>query len=89
MGRMGRKERQKDSIGVAKVDKIGCYMAAVAVKQQKTPSTARFLFSIAIEHLGEPGKPKIVVRPSRRRMGDENLVLLRHIVVNPARLNAG
>ena len=64
-------------------------MAAVAVEQQKTPSTARFCFSIAIEHLGEPGKPKIVVRPSRRRVGDENLVLLGLVVVNPARLNPG
>lgn len=58
------KDREQDAIGVVKVDKIGRYMAAVAVKDQKSPSASCFRFRIAVEHLFEPGKPELVIRPS-------------------------
>ena len=61
----------------------------MAVKDQKTPPDARFRFSIAVEHLFKLGKPEIIVRPSRGRVGDENLVLFGLYVVNAARLKPG
>lgn len=47
----------------------------------------RFGCSMAVEHLFEPGKPKIIVRTASGRVRDENWMFADLYVVNPARLN--
>jgi hypothetical protein len=49
---------------VAEIYKIAGEVAAVAVKDQKSPPPARFYFRVAIEHLAKPGKTQVVVIPS-------------------------
>jgi hypothetical protein len=84
---MRRKDSEKDAIGVAKVYKIGREVAAAVVKDQKSPSSSCSRSGMTVEHFFELGKPEIIVRPSRRRVSKENLVLFGLYVVNPARLN--
>ena len=58
---MGWKDGQKYSILVAKVDKVGREMAAVAVEDQKSPSATCFCFRSALEDLMKPGKSYLII----------------------------
>jgi hypothetical protein len=64
-------------------------VAAVAVKDEKSPSASRFRLRTAIEHLFKPGKAEVVVCPACWRVREKNLVFSDLYVVNPARLNPG
>jgi hypothetical protein len=61
---MRGKDGEEDAIGVAKIHKIGREMAAVAVEDEKSVSSSRFLLREALKNLFKPGHPKLVVSPS-------------------------
>ena len=89
MGCMRGEDGQEDSIAIAKIYKIGGKVAAVVVEDEKSVIATRFRFRMAVEHLFEPGKPEVIVRPACGRVSKENLVFADLYVVNPARLNPG
>jgi hypothetical protein len=51
---MRGEDSQEDAISVAKIDKIGGYMAAVAVKDEETVVSSRFLLREALKYLLKP-----------------------------------
>jgi hypothetical protein len=64
VGCMRGKDGEEDLVAVAKIYKIAGYMAAVAVEDEKSVSSSRFLLREALKDLFEPGHPKLVVTPS-------------------------
>jgi hypothetical protein len=58
---MGRKDKQKDAIPLTIVLEFLCEVAAVAVKDKKSPTSTSFLFCDAIKYLFKPGESDVVV----------------------------
>jgi hypothetical protein len=71
---MGWKDEQKDVIQLTIVLGFLCEVAAVAVKDEKSPTSTSFLFCNAIKYLFESGKSDVVVRPPSKCVAEKNLV---------------
>jgi hypothetical protein len=71
---MGWKVEQKDAIQLTIALKLLCEVAAVAVEDEKFPTSTSFLFCDTIKYLFEPGESDVVVRPPSRCIAEKNLV---------------
>jgi len=58
------KQRQEDSMAVAKLDKCARYVAAVAVKDEETVIASCFRSREALEYIREPGQSNLIVSPA-------------------------
>ena len=71
---MGWKDEQKDAIQLTIVLVFLCEVAAVAVEDEKSPTSTSFLFCDAIKYLFKLGESDVVVRPPSRCIAEKNLV---------------
>jgi hypothetical protein len=56
---------------IAEIDKGHRYMRAVAINNEQSPASARFLLGVAVEQLLQPGKPHLVIRPTGGRCSNK------------------
>ena len=59
--------QHQNSIEITVIDKLPCYVATVAVKDQEAVLSSCFGLGEAIEDLFEPSKACLVVGPASRR----------------------